>query len=218
MAGQKRITPLVATLAFLMVCGSSQGVAQGNRDRILFLDGEVLNGRLMNDVLKFSTNYGDINIPPRYVRRIQRLGDTERLETLNNETMTGHLMDEALRFDVGGGTTLDVRKERVDKLVLAQRESAPRTYQSYFQMQNGDVFYGKVTNPSFALTTNYGVVNIPFANIVRIEEASGQTRVHLADGNVMQGFIATNFLFVTMNYGFDVRIPKNSIRAVVVHR
>jgi sRNA-binding regulator protein Hfq len=75
-----------------------------------------------------------------------------------------------------------------------------------------------VTNPSFALTATYGAVDIPFENIVRIEELDGQTRVHLVNGNVMQGFIATNFLFVTMNYGFDVKIPKNSIKSVIVRQ
>ena len=209
-------TRLAGAVLGFIVCAASVSAAQSSRDRILFLNGEVLNGRLANPFLTFSTNYGEIRIAPRFIRRIQRGGDTERLETFNNEIITGHLMDDGLTFDLGGGAVMDIRKERIDKIIIGEREPAPKAYRSYFQMQNGDTIYGQVTNPSFALTTSYGAIEIPFPTIVRIEEDAGQTRVHLANGNTMQGFIATNFLYVTMNYGFDVKIPKNSIKAVIV--
>jgi hypothetical protein len=191
---------------------------QSSRDKIIFRNGEVLNCSLRTETLVFGTNYGELPFPVRFIKKIEHLAETDKLESTNNEFITGHLMNESLAVDLGGGTLLDIRKERIDKIIVASSAPPRKAYETYFQMQNGDTFYGRINNSSFDLTTNYGTVGIPFSTILRIEEMDGQTRVHLSNGNIMQGFIATNFLLVTMNYGFDVKIPKNSIKVVTVIR
>jgi hypothetical protein len=185
------------------------------RDKIFLSDGQILTGSLANSSFQFNTIYGNITVPNQAASKIERVsGAIELLETVNNEKISGYIANEYLELQISGGPKINVRKELINKIIFAPRDSMRATMNDYFVMKNGDVFYGKVLDTSFQFTTSYGTINTAFSNLLKLEDNNGQTIMNLADGNSLMGYISTNYINITTNYGFQMRIPKSSIKIV----
>ena len=218
-----RTARFLAALAALSCLGLD---AMAQSDKIFLEDGQVLAGQLANPSIMFQTAYGTVQVPNTAVRKIERRKQagadeiyTELLTTVNEERISGFLANEYIELSVSGGPNLQVRKELVRSVVYGQRSKPDILAKDYFVMKNNDVFYGTVLDSSFQLTTSYGAYNTSFANILKIEEVpGGQTRLFLSDGNTVQGFIATDFIRVRTNYGFEFRIPKSSLKVIQLRR
>jgi hypothetical protein len=213
---------VVALIALATICPTI--LAQS--DKIFLEDGQVLAGQLANPSILFQTAYGTIEIPNSAVRKIERKKESgendvfkELLTTVNEERISGFFANEYVELSVGGGPDLHIRKELIRSVVYGPRTKTQLLARDYFVMKNNDVFYGTVLDSSFQLTTSYGAYNTAFANIMKIEEvAGGQTRLYLSDGNTVQGFIATDYIRVRTNYGFEMRIPKSSLKVIQLRR
>jgi hypothetical protein len=203
-----------AILIACLLAAPSAAHAQ-QKDKVFLKDGQILTGTLVNPDFQFNTIYGNIRIPNGAAQKLERRDEMiEVLHSVNNEIITGYLGNEFLRLQIANGPVIEARKELIQRIIFAPRDSLRLQMKDYFTMKNGDVFYGTVLDKNFQFTTSYGVVNTAFASLLKLEDVNGQTRMYLSDGNTMMGYLASEYLNVRSNYGFDLRIPRSSIRLV----
>jgi hypothetical protein len=208
----RRLTSSFATLGILLGVGTAH--AQ-QRDKIFLKDGQILTGTLVNPDFQFNTMYGNVKVPNWAAQKIERINETiDVLHTVNSEVITGYLGNDFLRLQIANGPVVEARKELIQRIVFAPRGTQRLQMKDYFTMKNGDVFYGVVLDASFQFTTSYGVVNTAFASLLKLEDVNGQTRMYLSDGNTMMGYLASDFINIRTNYGFDMKLPRSSIRLV----
>lgn len=195
-------------------------LAQGGpSDKILLRDGQVLSGALVNPDFKFSTIYGNVTVPNSACQSLERKDDKiEVLSTVNKETITGYLDQPVVEIQLAGGPRVPVAKDLISRLVFGSRERSATTSLDYFQMKNGDSFYGKVLDRGFSFTTSYGALDTSFASLLKLEDQNGQTVMYLSDGSTVMGYIASASFRVETNYGFVLSIPKSSIKLVQMRR
>jgi hypothetical protein len=201
-------------LGCLIVAAPRTAPAQ-QKDKLFLKDGQILTGTLVNPDFQFNTIYGNVHIPNGAAQKLERRDEmVEILHTVNDEIITGYLGNEFLRLQIANGPVIEARKELIQRIVFAPRDSMRLQMKDYFTMKNGDVFYGTVLDKSFQFTTSYGVVSTAFASLLKLEDVNGQTRLYLSDGNTMMGYLASEYLNVRTNYGFDLKVPRSSIRLV----
>lgn len=208
---------MVRLSACLMAAGLFQCsfLAAQQKDKIFLKDEQILTGTLVNPDFLFNTIYGNVRVPNAAAQKIERKGEnTEVLYTVNSETVTGYIANEFLQLQITNGPSVNVRKELIQAIVFAPRETMRLQMKDYFMMKNGDVFYGSVLDSSFRFTTSYGTLDTSFANLLKLEDVDGQTRMHLSDGNTVMGYIDTNYINIRSNYGFSMRLPKSSIKLI----
>lgn len=212
--------PAKTLLATLLVLGASVCVfAQASpTDKIILSDGQILSGTLGNPSFRFSTAYGEILIPNSACRSLERKDSKlEILTTANGETITGYLVDSP-EIQLSGGPRVPVAKELIERLVFAARPHTSTATLDYFQMKNGDSFYGSVLERGFKFTTSYGVLDTSFASLLKLEDKNGQTLMSLSDGSTVMGYLSTPSFSVRTAYDFTLKIPRSSIRVVQMRR
>lgn len=183
-------------------------------DKIFLKDGQVLSGRLVSPSFRFATIYGEVEVPNSACLQLSREGERiDRLKTVNDEVITGYLV-EPPKLQISGGPTVSVRPELVIRVTFSPRGKVNDSEADYFMMKNGDSFKGKVQEKSFTFTTSYGTLDTAFSSLMKLEDVNGQTRMYLADGNEVLGYISSDAFTVRTVHGFTLRIPKSSIKLV----
>jgi hypothetical protein len=188
-------------------------------DKIFLKDGQVLSGRLVADSFHFNTIYGNVSIPNSACFSLERKDErVEILVTINRERITGYLADPSVTIELSGGSRVPVAKELVQRLVFTERRNTVSNGRDYFQMKNGDNFYGTVLDESLQFTTSYGTLDTRWASLLKLEDSNGQTTMDLSDGSSVKGYLASPSIRVTTNYGFSLAIPKSAIKVVQLQR
>lgn len=203
---------MVASICFLLLI-SSIALPQV-ADKVVLADGQVLNGEVLNETIRFNTIYGNIDVPKSAIARFERLSDSlEKIFTANGERISGFLVSE-IRFQIGDVTNLALSKDIIERIVLAEPQQIETVSFDYFQMKNGDQFYGEVVDKSFEFRTSYGTMDTAYTSVVRLEDVQGQTRMQLGDGSSVVGYLNTPKINVTSMYGYSYRIPKSNFKVI----
>lgn len=189
--------------------------AQAKSDKLFKKGGDVINGRVTNELLVFATPYGEIRISPDLIRKYEHTATTDRIFTVLDEIITGHMSTAEVTIDRGYAQSA-YQKEIIDHIIFSEKVKSEKKYKSYFEMQNGDKLYGQINNAQFLIfepDNPTEPVGIDFSYILKIEAANdGMTRVYMTTGDIVTGGIASKQLDVTLNHGFDVAIPRTASR------
>lgn len=138
------------------------------KDLLELTNGDVLEGKILNQSFKMATPYADLTVPAARVAGIDvqsRRGDLEALVTVDNHRFTGFVRADAIDFHIAGfPEPVAIPRERIVKLVFGQRgdERADLPRHQYVVLKNGDHFSGKLLNSS-DWVFDLGFTSLPLA-------------------------------------------------------
>jgi hypothetical protein len=198
----------------LIVLSVVQSAIADHQDKFYLRGGQVYTGKLENAFILFDTTYGQVKIPNSACRSID--GRNQNLATfhsVNEESIAGLIRND-LDVEQPDRLRITIKKESILKVVCMDRGKIDVQRSNYFQMFNGDRFYGTLVDESFLFTTSYGELDTKFSNVLKIEVVRGQTQMSLANGDMVKGYISSPFIMVRSLYGFNIKIPNTSIKLI----
>ncbi|MEK7683960.1 MAG: formylglycine-generating enzyme family protein [Verrucomicrobiota bacterium] len=191
-------------------------------DVLLLRNGDKLTGALRQASFNLRTSYGLLQFDRRMIAGIDLEGDRNHLEsiiTVNRNRFSGFLEDRLLVLQPRSGPPVELRCEKVLKIVFQARESERQgiPQRQFILLKNGDFFTGKVLQDQFQVSSGdkQVVFNANDYESIRL----GNERIPLAktvlrNGDVVQGALAIEDIEVDLDVGFKVRVYQDRIDVI----
>jgi len=188
-------------------------------DILLLRNGDKLTGTVMNETFKIRTSYAHISIASKYIAGINLEGGKNNIEsiiTVNNNRFSGFIDDSVITFKLSTGTQLEIRREKVLKVVFRQRpqETAGMKWLQFMQLKNGDYFYGQILTKDVILSTTYAKIPLDFSvieMITLIGDETPLTTVKMTNGDIVQGILETEDIEIELDIGAVIKVYKDRI-------
>ncbi len=76
---------------------------------------------------------------------------------MNNNRFSGFIDDAFISFKLTNGPQLEIRREKVLKIVFRQRpqETTGMKWRQFMQLKNGDYFHGQILTKDITISTTY---------------------------------------------------------------
>jgi len=100
-----------------------------NTDILLLRNGDKLTGTVLNDKFSIRTSYAKIELNNRIIAGIDLEGGANNIEkiiTVNNNRFSGFIDDPVFVFKLQSDAKIEVRREKVLKVVFRVREAERR--------------------------------------------------------------------------------------------
>ena len=195
-------------------------------DRMELKNGDVLTGKIENETIEIQTSYARLMFKIEDIAMIAFEGgaaNIERITMVNGDTFSGFILTKTLRFVLSKGQTIDIRKDKVNRLGMRIRMGgktlgAPG---DVVHLKNGDVFNGKILNPTITIKTSYATITNQIADIDRID-FTGQskivTKITMKNSNTMQGLLEEEDIEIDLDYGPTIMVYKDKIDRVKMRK
>ena len=188
-------------------------------DILLLRNGDKLTGTVMNESFSIRTSYAHIVIESKYIAGINLEGGANNIEsiiTVNNNRFSGFIDDAFVSFKLTGGPQLEIRREKVLKIVFRQRpqETAGMKWRQFMQLKNGDYFHGQILTKDITISTTYAKIPLDFAtteSITLIGDANPLTTVKMTNGDTVQGILETEDIEIELDVGSVIEVYQDRI-------
>jgi hypothetical protein len=188
-------------------------------DVLVLRNGDRLVGRILNDDFGIRTFYGQLNFKSQLVAGIDFEGDENNIEaivTVNNNRFSGFLETPEFSVKLDSGPLVQVRRERVAKVVFHLREGEREGLKQgrYLELKNGDYFSGTILNRMIVVAAAYGDVPVKLDSIRTITITGGSfpvVKVAQTNDTVVQGALKTEDIEVMLDVGTMVKVYQDRI-------
>jgi hypothetical protein len=188
-------------------------------DMLILRNGDRLIGSILNDDFGIHTFYGQLNFKSQLVAGIDFEGDENNIEsivTVNNNRFSGFLDNLVFSVKLDSGPMVQVRRERVAKVVFHLREGERDGLKQgrYLELKNGDYFSGTILNKMIIVAAAYGDVPVKLDSIKTITITGGSfpvVKVAQTNDTVVQGALKTEDIEVMLDVGTMVKIYQDRI-------
>jgi len=188
-------------------------------DLLILRNGDRLVGNILNDGFGIRTFYGQLNFKSQLVAGIDLEGGENNIEaiiTVNNNRFSGFLENPVFSVKLDSGPLVQVRRERVAKIVFHLREDERDglTQGRYLELKNGDYFSGAILNKMIVVAAAYGDVPVKLDSIKTITITGGSfpmVKVAQTNDTVVQGALKTEDIEVMLDVGAMVKIYQDRI-------
>ena len=188
-------------------------------DILLLRNGDKLTGTVMNNSFSIRTSYAHIDIDSKYIAGINLEGGANNIEsiiTVNNNRFSGFIDDAFISFKLTNGPQLEIRREKVLKIVFRQRpqETAGMKWRQFMQLKNGDYFHGQILTQDITISTTYAKIPLDFAtteSITLIGDANPLTTVKMTNGDTVQGILETEDIEIELDVGSVIEVYQDRI-------
>ncbi|MDK2944453.1 MAG: hypothetical protein PWQ24_1168 [Mesotoga sp.] len=188
-------------------------------DILLLRNGDKLTGTVVNENFSIRTSYAHIVIETKYIAGINLEGGANNIEsiiTVNNNRFSGFIDDAFISFKLTNGPQLEIRREKVLKIVFRQRpqETAGMKWRQFMQLKNGDYFHGQILTKDITISTTYAKIPLDFAtteSITLIGDANPLTTVKMTNGDTVQGILETEDIEIELDVGSVIEVYQDRI-------
>jgi len=188
-------------------------------DILLLRNGDKLTGTVVNENFSIRTSYAHIVIETKYIAGINLEGGTNNIEsiiTVNNNRFSGFIDDALISFKLTNGPQLEIRREKVLKIVFRQRpqETTGMKWRQFMQLKNGDYFHGQILTKDITISTTYAKIPLDFAtteSITLIGDANPLTTVKMTNGDTVQGILETEDIEIELDVGSVIEVYQDRI-------
>ena len=188
-------------------------------DILLLRNGDKLTGTVMNESFSIRTSYAHIVIESKYIAGINLEGGANNIEsiiTVNNNRFSGFIDDAFISFKLTNGPQLEIRREKVLKIVFRQRpqETTGMKWRQFMQLKNGDYFHGQILTKDITISTTYAKIPLDFAtteSITLIGDANPLTTVKMTNGDTVQGILETEDIEIELDVGSVIEVYQDRI-------
>jgi len=188
-------------------------------DILLLRNGDKLTGTVMNESFSIRTSYAHIVIESKYIAGINLEGGANNIEsiiTVNNNRFSGFIDDAFISFKLTGGPQLEIRREKVLKIVFRQRaqETTGMKWRQSMVLKNGDYFHGQILTKDITISTTYAKIPLDFAtteSITLIGDANPLTTVKMTNGDTVQGILETEDIEIELDVGSVIEVYQDRI-------
>ena len=188
-------------------------------DILLLRNGDKLTGTVVNENFSIRTSYAHIVIESKYIAGINLEGGANNIEsiiTVNNNRFSGFIDDAFISFKLTGGPQLEIRREKVLKIVFRQRpqETTGMKWRQFMQLKNGDYFHGQILTKDITISTTYAKIPLDFAtteSITLIGDANPLTTVKMTNGDTVQGILETEDIEIELDVGSVIEVYQDRI-------
>jgi len=90
-------------------------------DVIVFKDGNLANGKILNDTFPIKTNYGEIVAQKKDIANIHRRGiqfKTDQIITQDLNRFKGSLQQPTIRIKLMDGQNIEVTKNKINTIMM----------------------------------------------------------------------------------------------------
>jgi len=188
-------------------------------DILMLRNGDKLTGTVLNESFSIRTSYAHIKLNNRMIAGIDLEGGANNIEavvTVNSNRFSGFLDDAVFVFRLQGGANIQVRREKVLKVVFRMREQE-RTgipQRQFLILKNGDYFSGRVKNESVSVVTTYAKIPVKLSDAETVAFIGGEnvlTKITLLNEDTVQGVLETEDIEVDLDVGDSVQVYKDRI-------
>jgi len=188
-------------------------------DILLLRNGDKLTGTVMNESFSIRTSYAHIVIESKYIAGINLEGGANNIEsiiTVNNNRFSGFIDDAFVSFKLTGGPQLEIRREKVLKIVFRQRaqETTGMKWRQSMVLKNGDYFHGQILTQNIIISTTYAKIPLDFAtteSITLIGDSNPLTIVKMTNGDSVQGILETEDIQIELDVGSVIEVYQDRI-------
>ena len=188
-------------------------------DILLLRNGDKLTGTVVNENFSIRTSYAHIVIESKYIAGINLEGGANNIEsiiTVNNNRFSGFIDDAFISFKLTNGPQLEIRREKVLKIVFRQRpqETTGMKWRQFMQLKNGDYFHGQILTKDITISTTYAKIPLDFAtteSITLIGDANPLTTVKMTNGDTVQGILETEDIEIELDVGSVIEVYQDRI-------
>ena len=188
-------------------------------DILLLRNGDKLTGTVVNESFSIRTSYAHIVIESKYIAGINLEGGANNIEsiiTVNNNRFSGFIDDAFISFKLTGGPQLEIRREKVLKIVFRQRpqETTGMKWRQSMVLKNGDYFHGQILTQNIIISTTYAKIPLNFAtteSITLIGDANPLTIVKMTNGDSVQGILETEDIQIELDVGSVIEVYQDRI-------
>ncbi len=188
-------------------------------DILLLRNGDKLTGTVMNESFSIRTSYAHIGIESKYIAGINLEGGANNIEsiiTVNNNRFSGFIDDAFVSFKLTGGPQLEIRREKVLKIVFRQRpqETTGMKWRQSMVLKNGDYFHGQILTQNIIISTTYAKIPLDFAtteSITLIGDSNPLTIVKMTNGDSVQGILETEDIQIELDVGSVIEVYQDRI-------
>lgn len=193
-----------------------------NTDILLLRNGDKLTGTVLNEKFSIRTSYAEIVLNNRIIAGIDLEGGANNIEkiiTVNNNRFSGFIDDPVFVFKLQSGAQIEVRREKVLKVVFRVREAERRgiPQRQFITLKNGDYFSCKILNEKLIIATTYAKVPLNLNDAESITLIGGEnplTKVLMLNGDLLQGVLETEDIEVELDVGSTAKIYKDRIDVI----
>lgn len=193
-----------------------------NTDILLLRNGDKLTGTVLNETFSIRTSYAEIVLNNRIIAGIDLEGGANNIEkiiTVNNNRFSGFIDDSVFVFKLQSGDQIEVRREKVLKVVFrvreAERSGIPQ--RQFITLKNGDYFSGNILNEKLIIATTYAKVPLSLndaESITLIGAETPLTKVVMLNGDLLQGVLETEDIDVELDVGSTAKIYQDRIDVI----
>ena len=90
-------------------------------DVIIFKNGDLLNGNILNGTFPIKTSYGQIIVKKKDIANIHMRGaqfSTDQVITLDLNRFKGSLQEDVVRIKLTGGQIIEAPKNKINTIVM----------------------------------------------------------------------------------------------------
>lgn len=193
-----------------------------NTDILLLRNGDKLTGTVLNEKFSIRTSYAKITLNNRIIAGIDLEGGANNIEkiiTVNNNRFSGFIDDSVFVFKLQNGVQIEVRREKVLKVVFRVREAERRgiPQRQFITLKNGDYFSCSILNEKLIIATTYAKVPLNLNDVESVTLIGGEnplTKVLMLNGDLLQGVLETEDIEVELDVGSTAKIYKDRIDVI----
>ncbi len=191
----------------------------GKADLLLLRSGEQLTGTLLNESFSLRTGYAHLKFEPRMLAAIDLDDGTRGIEsviTINSNRFSGFLEDPLFTFQLQTGSRIEVRREKVLKVIFRAREAELQGIPQgrWIRLKNGDGFSGQLLMDPLPFVTARGQVPISLKEAASLKFTTGappQTKIILRSGDVQEGTMAVEDIPIQLDVGPKIQLYRDRI-------
>jgi hypothetical protein len=186
---------------------------------VMLNSGDYLSWDSSGIAMRFKSDYGTLDLRPDTTVAITAAGgDMRRVNLKDSSAIMGTLALAKVKLKLKLGKEISVPIGNV-RFLHFPVEIAKPIEATAVSLRNGDRLVGKLGDKQLAVRTNYGLVNVPTANIRRIRcQADGASELTMQTSTVLRGKLTAESMAMILGSGMKFSLPIDRIASVVFPR
>jgi len=185
----------------------------------LLRSGDYLAWDSSGMTIRFKSVCGMLELRPEVVSTIVRARDnTWRMNLKDSSVIRGTLASAELKLKLKLGKEISVPSRNVAYLSLLGAIAKPPDTPTVL-LRSGDRLVGKLSAKQLSVRTDYGLVNIPTAEIWTIHcQADGTSKLTMQESTVLRGKLTAGSLAIVLGSGVKLNVAVDQIASIAFPR
>ncbi len=198
-----------------LLLGETRGEAL---DRIALSNGETITGTLLNSRVQLASAFGPLDFETSMLSGIVFGAAGDKLDycvSVNCDRLSGFLQDRVFRFRVEQGEEINVRRERISKIILRTRPNASAGGGSFCALENGDFFTARVLTDPLPILVGASNLTVLLKDVQTFVKAGDErVKLILKSQQTISGQLAIEDISVRLPIGVELKIYRDEFQSI----